>query len=198
MAIGEVRRVGNSWREFSLVNPDGIDIPALSAYQQKHGTIYGFVKGKTRTVQSQDPVWDMPADVLTPAALENQVNRSRSQRALASGKKYINQIANGPVTEDAKVLWDTKGNVIPDVVSNAGGSAVSNMEVMMNLSGQPWTAGQARQRMRFMVEQAYDDMRRVAKAYGISNRLATEVIALRKLMFIHGLDVPALPKAQAK
>eukprot|EP00243_Klebsormidium_subtile_P008114 TRINITY_DN3753_c0_g1_i2.p1 TRINITY_DN3753_c0_g1~~TRINITY_DN3753_c0_g1_i2.p1 ORF type:complete len:405 (-),score=143.36 TRINITY_DN3753_c0_g1_i2:820-1983(-) len=113
-----------------IIDENGLDIDALKAYHQKHGTITGFPGAKT--VKDPYSILELPCDVLIPAALESQIHSGNAARIQA---KLVAEAANGPVTPPAEDILEAKGTVIlPDLLMNAGGVTVSYFEWLKNLN----------------------------------------------------------------
>ena len=73
----------------------------------------------------------MECDILIPAARENVIDKSNAQEIKA---KLIVEAANGPITFEADTLLNERNVVIiPDILANAGGVAVSYFEWIRNL-----------------------------------------------------------------
>jgi len=122
IAIGE--------RDGALLNPAGLDVPAVQKYFNQHKSFKGFPAGEFRPGDSKWVLED-PCDVLIPAAMENVLNRGNAERIKA---KIIVEAANGPTTAAAADIIESKGSVIvPDLLANAGGVTVSYFEWLKNL-----------------------------------------------------------------
>ena len=73
----------------------------------------------------------MPVDVLVPAALENVLTGDNAAKIKA---KLIVEMANGPTTPGADMVFDSKKIVvIPDILANSGGVCVSYYEWYQNM-----------------------------------------------------------------
>jgi glutamate dehydrogenase (NAD(P)+) len=113
----------------AIYNPEGIDPNALDAHRQKTGSIKDFPG--TQPYDKYEAL-EIACDVLIPAALENQINKSNAERINC---KIVGEAANGPVTPEAEEILNKKGIVvIPDIYLNAGGVTVSYFEWLKNLS----------------------------------------------------------------
>ncbi len=129
---GDVRIIGVSEREGSIISEDGknIDVKKLLAFRQDTGSIIGFPG--TKHIGNAQAVLEVECDILVPAALENQITPDNAPRIKA---KIIAEAANGPITADAEPILLKKGIVIlPDFYINAGGVTVSYFEWLKNLS----------------------------------------------------------------
>lgn len=118
-------------KDVALINESGLDIEALLEWQAKSKGIAGF-PGATSTITDK-PIkgLELQADILIPAAMENQITAENAPRIKA---KLISEGANGPISATAdKILYDKGVLIIPDILANAGGVAVSYFEWLKNL-----------------------------------------------------------------
>ena len=117
----------------SVYNRNGIDVEALSAYRQKHGTLAGFPEA-----EAADPAELLvtDCDILIPAATENQITSRNADRVKC---KILAEGANGPTTASADEILADKGVfVIPDILCNAGGVTTSYFEWVQDRQGYFW------------------------------------------------------------
>jgi len=118
-------------KDVAIVNEEGLNIEELLLWQAKSRTIEGF-PGAKRTIK-ENPLSgiELQCDILIPAAMENQITSENAHRIKA---KLIGEGANGPVTSAAdKILYAKGALIIPDILANAGGVAVSYFEWLKNL-----------------------------------------------------------------
>ena len=127
---GDMKVIAVSEIEGTIVNPKGINIAKLVKYRKSKGTIIGFPG--TKKLKERNDWVGIECDVLIPAALESQINKSNAKQVKA---KVIAEAANGPVTAAAAKTLLKKGVIIlPDMFANAGGVTVSYFEWLKNLS----------------------------------------------------------------
>jgi glutamate dehydrogenase (NAD(P)+) len=159
-----------------VANPGGLDPAALKAHLAETGSIAGAPG--TEPIDN-DALLAMEVDLLVLAALEGQVT---AENAGAVQAKVIAEGANGPVTPDADPILARRGIVtVPDILCNAGGVIVSYFEWVQNLQSFAWPREQVVERLRGMLNRAYDDVARMRDAEGIDARLAAHAIAVSRV-----------------
>ena len=113
----------------AILNPDGLNIEKIKSHQSEHGSFEGCSEGKFETNTSE--FLTMECDILIPAARENVIDKTNAQDIKA---KLIVEAANGPITFEADGLLNERNvTIIPDIMANAGGVAVSYFEWIRNL-----------------------------------------------------------------
>ena len=113
----------------AILNPDGLNIEKIKSHQSEHGSFEGCSEGKFEINTSE--FLTMECDILIPAAKENVIDKTIAQDIKA---KLIVEAANGPITFEADGLLNERNvTIIPDIMANAGGVAVSYFEWIRNL-----------------------------------------------------------------
>ena len=129
---------------------------------------------------TNDEILTLPVDILIPSALENVINKKNAPKIQA---KYILEMANGPTTHEADKILEQKGvTIIPDVLANAGGVAVSYFEWYQNMQNEKWTKNKVFKKLKTYMTEATDavfDMHKQHK--GASLRDAAYLVALKRL-----------------
>ncbi|RMG56565.1 MAG: Glu/Leu/Phe/Val dehydrogenase [Gammaproteobacteria bacterium] len=125
-----VRIVAVIERDGAVIDPAGLDIPALRQHLSERGGVKGFPGA--RYEPDGAAVLEMDCDILIPAALEGVIHAGNAARIRAP---LIAEAANGPVTAEADVILRERGiTMLPDAFVNAGGVIVSYFEWIRNLS----------------------------------------------------------------
>jgi glutamate dehydrogenase/leucine dehydrogenase len=133
---------------------------------------------------TNDEILTLPVDILIPSALENVINKKNASKIQA---KYILEMANGPTTHKADEILEQKGvTIIPDVLANAGGVAVSYFEWYQNMHDEKWTKYKVFKELRKYMTKATDAVFDMHKQYkGSSLRDAAYLVALTRLEEAH-------------
>ncbi|HEX5038652.1 MAG TPA: Glu/Leu/Phe/Val dehydrogenase [Candidatus Limnocylindria bacterium] len=163
-----------------VANPRGLDPRQLKAHLAATGSIAG--------APGTDPIENagllsLEVDLLVLAALEGQVTSANADTVRA---RVLAEGANGPVTPDADPILAERGVVsVPDILCNAGGVIVSYFEWVQNLQSFAWPADQVAERLRTVIDRAYDDVARMSRSEGIDARLAAHAIAVARVAEAH-------------
>ena len=113
----------------AILNPDGLDIEKIKQHYLEHGSFEGCPEGKFEPNTSE--LLCMECDILIPAAKENVIDESNAKEIKA---KLIVEAANGPITFEADEILNKRNvTIIPDIMANAGGVAVSYFEWIRNI-----------------------------------------------------------------
>ena len=165
----------------SITDEDGIDAFELADWVREHGSVAGFPSAMW--IDDED-FWSVPADLLVPAALENQVTAEHAGRIQA---RVVVEAANGPTTLEAEKVLEQRGiDVLPDILVNAGGVVVSYFEWLQNRSAQRWDLEDVDFKLRETLWKACDAVVDIRKELEIqSRRDAAYAVALRRLQVVY-------------
>ncbi len=116
-----------------VYNKNGLSVASVMEHKKRYGTLAKF-PGVQKV--SNEKLLTLPVAILIPAALENQIT-ARNARVVKA--KVILELANGPTTTEADDILFKRGiAVVPDILANAGGVAVSYFEWKQNLAREHW------------------------------------------------------------
>jgi glutamate dehydrogenase (NADP+) len=87
-----------------------------------------------------NPIWDHKAQCAFPGATQNEINEKDAQNLVNQGVYLVSEGANMPTTVEGVKIFLDKGILYgPGKAANAGGVAVSGLEMVQNSMRLPWT-----------------------------------------------------------
>ncbi len=112
--------------------------------------------------------WGVRGDVYLPCATQNEVGMDEAELIVASGAKYYFELANMPTTNDAIAYMQANGVIIgPAKAANAGGVAVSALEMSQNSMRYGWTAEEVDAKLKTIMKDIHDSSAKAAAEYGL-------------------------------
>ncbi len=147
---------------------DGIDINAIKEIKEtnreriKEYTKYHpdaiYTEGKYR--------WDIPCDIALPCATQNELNESEAQNLITNKVIAVAEGANMPTTINATKLLQTNGILFaPGKAANAGGVAVSALEMSQNSIRLSWDFDEVDQKLDQIMTNIFNEISSAAKKY---------------------------------
>ena len=116
--------------------------------------------------------WGEKVDVIMPCATQNEVNLDDAKKMVANGLKYYVEVSNMPTTNEAVAYLQANGVVVaPSKAVNAGGVAVSGLEMSQNSMRYSWTADEVDAKLKMIMKNIYDASVSAAKEYGMEGNL---------------------------
>ncbi len=116
--------------------------------------------------------WGEKVDIVMPCATQNEVGIEDAKNIVANGVKYYVEVANMPTTEEAMAYLKENGVVIaPSKAVNAGGVAVSGLEMSQNSMRYSWTAEEVDAKLKQIMADIYKNSYDAAKKYGMEGDL---------------------------
>ena len=114
-----------------------------------------------------NPLWDHKADCAFPSATQNEINEKDAQNLIKNGVYVVSEGANMPTTiEGVKLFLDKKILYGPGKAANAGGVAVSGLEMAQNSMRLPWTREEVDQRLRMIMKEIHSTCVQTADRFG--------------------------------
>ena len=124
-----VKLIGISEFNGGIYNEDGINVEHAKKYFTKHNSFENYPKATF--IKDSSLLLKRKCDILIPAARENVITEKNAEDISA---KLIVEAANGPISyKGNQILNRKKIFVIPDILANGGGVAVSYFEWVKNL-----------------------------------------------------------------
>ena len=160
----------------AVLNEGGLDVGDLADHVAETGSVAGFAGGEPI---SADGIWDIPCELLVPAALGGVIDAGVAQRIAA---KLVVEAANGPTTVDAQPILDRRGVVVvPDILANAGGVTASYFEWAQAQQAYPWEDNLVAERLRQRMDHAFTAVWARAQTLDVGMRTAAHVVAVERV-----------------
>ena len=119
-----------------------------------------------------NPVWHVPCFAAFPSATQNELNLKDAKVLLKNGCKCVSEGANMPSTIDAvHEFINAKICYGPGKAANAGGVAVSGLEMAQNASMTPWTFEYTDKRLHQIMESIFNNASQTAKEFNAAGNL---------------------------
>ena len=172
-----------------IFNPNGINMSELFRYLKQNRFVQGFPQTEDIT---NEKLLELDVDVLCPCALESVINEQNQKNIKA---KIIVEGANGPLTPSASDYLSRKNVlVVPDILANAGGAAVSYFEWVQDISWLFWTEQEVRHKLKDIMVNTFNRVWNFTKKYQSekeknnlrSSAMAIALLRLEKAMKLRG------------
>lgn len=160
----------------AVQNQTGLNINELLQYKNKTGSVLNFNGAKNLT----ENILEQETDVLVLAALENSITADNAEKIKAA---LIVELANGPVSPEAdSVLAKNKIEVVPDILANAGGVAVSYFEQAQNAYSYYWTEKDVLEKLQTVMTSAFAEVWSRKEKYNCDIRTAAYILAVERVV----------------
>ena len=158
---------------------EGIDKDKLAFVKRlkniKRGRIREYIDKYSETVYTEadssldyNPLWNIKADCAFPSATQNEINGKDAQSMVNNGVKLISEGANMPSTPEAiDIFLDNKLLYAPGKAANAGGVAVSGLEMAQNSMRLNWTREEVDKRLKMIMKSIHQSCLDAAAEYGM-------------------------------
>ena len=127
-----------------VVDPAGFTTEKLAALielkNEKRGRVEEYAKQFGLTYEAGKRPWHVPVDVALPCATQNELEIEDARTLIANGVRCVAEGANMPTSIEAIEAFISAGVLYaPGKASNAGGVAVSGLEMSQNAQRLSWT-----------------------------------------------------------
>ncbi len=178
----------------SIYDKDGIDRDKLAYVMElknvRRGRISEYAERfpgvdwtPVDAAKSYNPMWAIPADCAFPSATQNEINVEDATNLLAGGVFVVSEGANMPTVPSGIEAFVTAGILYgPGKAANAGGVAVSGLEMSQNSSRRAWSRETVDERLHAIMRAIHHDCRTTAEEYGVPGN------------YMHGANIAGFTK----
>ena len=161
-----------------IYDPEGIDREKLAFVKRlkniKRGRIQEYVDKYSQTVFTEadstldcNPLWGHRAECAFPCAVEGEINEKDAYSLINNGIKMVCEGADRPSSPEAvRVFMDKKILYAPGKAANAGGVAVSGLEMAQNRMLLNWSAEEVDNRLKTIMKNMHQTCLDAAENYG--------------------------------
>ncbi len=161
-----------------IYDPEGIDEKKLEFVMDLKNVRRGRVKEyaeqfKSATYTPADrsdncnPLWDHKADCAFPSATQNEINEKDARNLLKNGIYVVSEGANMPtMREGVDLFLDKKILYGPGKAANAGGVAVSGLEMTQNSMRLAWTREEVDSRLQKIMKSIHHSCLEASERFG--------------------------------
>ncbi|CAF3629582.1 unnamed protein product [Rotaria socialis] len=112
--------------------------------------------------------WNLKGDIAFPSATENEIDLEEAKTLTANGVKYVFEGANFPTTPDAIEYFKKNGVILgPAIAANAGGVAVSELEMAQNSTRLLWTKEKVDSKLKEIMVNIHKKTKEASEKYGL-------------------------------
>lgn len=150
-------------------DPDGIDLELVKQIKQvERGRIYEYADRKDGSNYYEDKsIWSLECDVALPCATQNELQKKDAKMLVDNGCQVVAEGANMPATTEAIELFQESGVLFgPGKAANAGGVAVSALEMHQNASLHSLTFDETDKQLQDIMKKIHSTCRDTAYRYG--------------------------------
>jgi len=149
-----------------IKNIKNVNRGRISEYLEK------YPKAKYEEVDPEkdhNPLWKIQADCVFPCATQNEINKKDAENLKKSGIKLLTEGANMPLTTEAiDVICESEILYAPGKATNAGGVAVSGLEMSQNRIGVYWSREEVDEKLKNIMKDIHDNCVKTAKEYDLN------------------------------
>jgi glutamate dehydrogenase (NADP+) len=161
-----------------IYDPEGIDADKLAFVMDlkniQRGRIKEYSEKYTNVTYTpvdsnldHNPLWNHKADCAFPSATQNEINGKDAQNLLNNGVYVVSEGANMPTTQEGMDLFlDNKILFGPGKAANAGGVAVSGLEMSQNSLRLSWSREEVDNHLHNIMKSIHQTAKEAAETYG--------------------------------
>ncbi len=141
-----------------IVDEEGIGTPEKWAYMlelrsSNNDVVAPYAKKFNATFVAGKKPWEVPVDMAFPCAIQNELSLEDAQKLVGNGVKYVVETSNMGCTADAvNYLVDKNVSFAPGKAANAGGVAVSGLEMSQNSMKLSWTESEVDEKLQAIMQ----------------------------------------------
>ena len=158
-----------------IYDEDGIKLDTvkrLKEVERKRISEYVVEHPEAKYIEGCTAIWSIPCDIALPCATQNEIDEVFAQILVDNGVKAVGEGANMPSTLEAIDVF-LNNNVLfgPAKAANAGGVAVSALEMTQNSMRMTWSFEEVDEKLQLIMKNIYQSSMKAAEEVGHPNNL---------------------------
>ncbi|KAF6563658.1 NADP-specific glutamate dehydrogenase [Paenibacillus sp. EKM202P] len=179
-----------------VYDPDGIDLKLVKQLKEVNRLrISEYTKERPGAIYTEgcSGIWSIPCDIALPCATQNEIDEQAAQLLVSNGVKAIGEGANMPSSLQAiEVFLENRVLFGPAKAANAGGVAVSALEMSQNSMRLSWTFEEVDAKLHDIMKNIYANSVKAAEEYGVPGNLVVGAniagfVRVADAMLSHGI-----------
>ena len=154
-----------------IYDPEGIDVELLKEVKEvKRARLTEYAKARPSAQYHEGKgVWTVKCDIALPCATQNELLIDDAKALVANGVIAVAEGANMPTSLEATKYLQEHGVLFcPGKASNAGGVAVSGLEMAQNSARYSWTFEEVDNKLKDIMVNIFHNLDEAAKKYGMA------------------------------
>ena len=151
----------------------GEKVDYLLDMRQNHGSIEDYAKKFNVPFFAGEKPWgNVDADIYMPCATQNEIDLDTAKKIVAKGVKLVCEVSNMPTTNEAIAYLTAAGvTVCPSKAVNAGGVAVSGLEMSQNSERLAWSAEEVDAKLKGIMQSIHAQIVNACDKYKLGYNL---------------------------
>ena len=158
-----------------VYDPNGIDFETMRHLKEDERLRIHVYAERVETAEFHEGcknIWKVPCDIALPCATQNELDEESAKALVANGCFAVAEGANMPSTLEATNYFiDHNILFAPGKASNAGGVAVSGLEMAQNAARLSWTFERVDDELKNIMKNIYQNASNAAKEFGFEDNL---------------------------
>ena len=180
-----------------IYDENGIDVETIKSLKEvdnKRIKDYTKVHSSAKYYDDCSGIWSVNCDIALPCATQNEVDEQAAMQLVNNGVKAIAEGANMPCTKEAIERFVEHGVLFaPAKAANAGGVAVSAMEMSQNSMRLSWTTEEVDEKLQEIMKGIFYNCLNAAEEYGQPGNLIVGAniagfLKVADAMLAHGIN----------
>ncbi|MDD5134168.1 MAG: NADP-specific glutamate dehydrogenase [Phycisphaerae bacterium] len=142
-------------------------VKQIKEVERKRIKEYTTIHKSAKYTEGCNGIWNVKCDIALPSATQNELDAAGAKALIKNGCVCVAEGANMPTTPDAaELLIENKVAFLPGKAANAGGVAVSGLEMAQNSQRYAWTFERADAELKNIMVNIYKNISQASEKYG--------------------------------